>query len=109
MMNISFRAQSLATLLAITFSLSVANALHAAEELGSPNFMPTPEQPIGWRGDGTGRYPAATPPTSWDVKADGSHKGVVWAQPLPATAVSSPIIVGDKIFLTGEVSDLICL
>jgi outer membrane protein assembly factor BamB len=23
------------------------------------------EAPVGWRGDGTGRYPSATPPTSW--------------------------------------------
>ena len=29
--------------------------------------------------------------------------------PLPANGVSSPIVVGDKIFLTSEVSDLICL
>lgn len=33
--------------------------------LGSPDFMPTPERPIGWRGDGTGIYPGATPPVEW--------------------------------------------
>ena len=32
---------------------------------GAPDFMPTPERPLGWRGDGTGRYPDATPPTIW--------------------------------------------
>jgi len=23
------------------------------------------ESPVGWRGNGTGKYPAATPPTAW--------------------------------------------
>lgn len=30
--------------------------------LGSADFMPTPDHPVGWRGDGTGHYPGATPP-----------------------------------------------
>jgi len=33
--------------------------------LGSPAFYPSSEHPIGWRGDGTGRFPAANPPTQW--------------------------------------------
>ena len=39
--------------------------------LGSPDFKPTPDRPIGWRGDWTGRFPGATPPTEWSrrVKA----------------------------------------
>ena len=32
---------------------------------GSPDFRPSPERPVGWRGDGTGRYPGATPPLHW--------------------------------------------
>src|SRR5689334_6421402 len=70
-------------------------------ELGSPNFYPTAALPVGWRGDGTGRYPAATPPTSWEMHRSGAQfaaKGFLWGQPLPATTVSSPIIVGDRIF-----------
>ena len=34
--------------------------------LGSPDFYPSPEHPVGWRGDGTGRFPGATPPTVWN-------------------------------------------
>src|SRR5690349_13091191 len=34
--------------------------------LGSPDFKPTPDRPIGWRGDWTGRFPGATPPTEWN-------------------------------------------
>jgi hypothetical protein len=33
--------------------------------LGSPGFYPSPERPVGWRGDGSGRFPGATPPTVW--------------------------------------------
>lgn len=33
--------------------------------LGSPDFYPSPERPVGWRGDWTGRYPGATPPLEW--------------------------------------------
>ena len=33
---------------------------------GSPKFLPTAEHPQGWRGDGTGQYPGATPPLSWE-------------------------------------------
>ena len=37
-----------------------------AAELGSPDFRPSVSRPIGWRGDGSGRYPAADPPVHWD-------------------------------------------
>jgi outer membrane protein assembly factor BamB len=80
--------------------------------LGSPSFFPSPQRPIGWRGDGSGRFPGATPPTFWQRKRVGAGyaaKGIVWMTPLPNTSVSSPIIVGDRIFLTSEVSDLVCL
>ncbi len=79
---------------------------------GAADFMPTMDNPVGWRGDGTGRYPGATPPISWSREAtqkDYSTKGIVWMTPLPSNGVSSPIVVGDKVFLTSEVSDLICL
>ncbi len=33
--------------------------------LGSPEFHPSADRPIGWRGDGSGRFPAATPPQEW--------------------------------------------
>ena len=80
--------------------------------LGSVKFQPAPEQPVGWRGDGTGRYPGATPPTSWERKVSGdayTTKGIVWMVPLPNIGVSMPIVVGDRIFLTSEVCDLVCL
>jgi outer membrane protein assembly factor BamB len=39
--------------------------------LGSPDFKATPERPCGWRGDWTGRFPGATPPTTWARRVRG--------------------------------------
>jgi outer membrane protein assembly factor BamB len=77
--------------------------------LGSPGFHPSPDHPIGWRGDGSGRYPGATPPTSWSSKRGGESKNIIWTATLPNVGVSMPIIVGDRIFLTTEPCDLVCL
>ena len=33
--------------------------------LGSPDFRPSEQRPVGWRGDGSGRFPGATPPLHW--------------------------------------------
>ncbi len=92
--------------------LAVANLIAADAQLGATAFKPTPEHPLGWRGDGTGRYPAATPPLTWSRTKNGAAyatKNFVWSAPLPNAGVSSPVIVGDKIFLTTEVFDLVCL
>ena len=84
----------------------------APEPLGSAKFSPTADYPVGWRGDGSGRYPGATPPTSWERRTNANGyatKGIAWMAPLPNIGVAIPIVVGDKIFLTSEVSDLVCL
>jgi hypothetical protein len=57
-------------LLALTCFLSTQAQSSDAEpldkaSLGSPDFQPSPDHPIGWRGDGGGRYPAAEPPVAW--------------------------------------------
>jgi outer membrane protein assembly factor BamB len=41
--------------------------------LGSPDFYPSPDHPIGWRADGTGRFPAANPPTRWGRTIKGFY------------------------------------
>lgn len=50
---------------AIVVGILFAACANAGEALGSPKFVPSLEHPFGWRGDGTGRYPSATPPTTW--------------------------------------------
>ncbi|MBI3830667.1 MAG: sigma-70 family RNA polymerase sigma factor [Planctomycetes bacterium] len=80
--------------------------------LGSYDFTPSRERPVGWRGDGTGRFPGATPPVSWERKRDGNGyaaKGILWMTPLPNKAISSPVVVGLRIFVTCEFADLVCV
>lgn len=61
-------------------------------------------EPRGWRGDGTGEYPAANPPTEW-----AKDKNVVWSTPIAQWSNSSPILVGDKLFVCAEPNSLLCL
>src|SRR5579864_7989500 len=77
-------------------------AAHAAQ-------TPQTEKVVGWRGDGTGHYPDANPPTTWSRTEDGQKKNIAWETKLPCYTWSTPIIVGDKIFTRSEPYDLICL
>ncbi len=62
-LNLYFSTIILATAL---FGMN-ATTLLAEEQvpLGSEQFYPSPERPIGWRGDGNGHFPGATPPRKW--------------------------------------------
>jgi outer membrane protein assembly factor BamB len=62
------------------------------------------EKTVGWRTDGTGRYPQADPPTVW-----GIDKNVVWKVKMPSFSVATPVIVGDRIFVCSEPTTLICV
>jgi outer membrane protein assembly factor BamB len=79
--------------------------------LGAANYIPSIERPTGWRGDGTGRFPAATPPLKWARSAAGGRpesEGILWMTPVPAGG-SSPIVVGDRIFFGFDPYGLICV
>ena len=52
---------------------------------------------VGWRTDGTGRYPDAEPPVTFSPT-----ESVVWATPMPAWSNASPVIVGNRIFVCAE-------
>ena len=65
--------------------------------------QPSPARPTGWRGDGTGQYPLAQPPTQW---ADGQN--VRWKSEVGA-GQSSPIVVGNRVVIASEPDLLICL
>ena len=68
-MNASNRIFSVAL-----FILSLANIATSAEPnalLGSQQFLPSPERPVGWRGDWTGRFAGALPPTTWSRRVKG--------------------------------------
>src|SRR5205807_1285623 len=48
--------------------------------------------PQGFRGDGTGRTPAADPPLEWS-----DSKNVLWSTKIGPNKYSSPIVVGRRI------------
>lgn len=62
------------------------------------------QEAIGWRTDGTGRYPKADPPKVW-----GLDKNVVWKTKTAGFSVATPVIVGDKIFICSEPTTLVCI
>jgi len=81
--------------------------LAAAEvPLGHQDFVPSTEHPVGFRGDGSGHFPGATPPTTWDL-VKGS--GVAWKTPLPGRSFASVIVVGKKVFAVSSPHHLFCL
>ncbi|QDU92730.1 outer membrane protein assembly factor BamB family protein [Lignipirellula cremea] len=61
------------------------------------------ESPLGFRTDGTGRYPDAEPPRQW-----GPEKNVVWKVELTQSN-AIPVILGDKIFTCAEPCVLLCI
>ncbi len=77
--------------------------------LGSPDFYPSAAHPVGWRGDGTGHFPGATPPTTWSRSENGERKNILWETKLPCYSWATPIVVGNKVFTRSEPYDLICL
>jgi outer membrane protein assembly factor BamB len=81
-----------------------ASVATAAEPLlGSAEYSASPERPFGWRGDGTGRFPGATPVTEWS-----KTKNVRWST-LVGSGFSSPILTEKFAFVTSEPNRLICL
>lgn len=67
--------------------------------LGHPDFQPTPQRPIGWRGDGSGVFPAATPPVEWD---GDSGLNLKWKADLPWWGCGSPVVAHGKVVLGVE-------
>src|SRR5262245_4608583 len=65
--------------------------------------QPSPTSPIGWRRDGTGNFPSAQPLLHWHAKEHARWQAEV------GTGQSSPIVVGERLFITAEPDLLICL
>ena len=61
------------------------------------------DEPFGWRGDGTGRFPTATPVTSWS-----ESKNVRWAVPV-GSGHASPILTDKYVLILSEPNRLTCL
>ena len=94
----------------------LANGLGAGEvRRGDPAFVPDRSHPVGWRGDGSGCYPGAVPPTRWDIT---TGLGIRWLRRIPAVPSTGgsvglgngdPIVVGDRLILAAEPHRLLCL
>ncbi|MFW5752840.1 MAG: PQQ-binding-like beta-propeller repeat protein [Planctomycetota bacterium] len=68
-------------------------------------LVPLCAQSVGYRGDGTGRYPDATPPTAWNIH---DRTNVRWLTPL-VWSKAAPIVVGERIYCCEEPHTLVCL
>jgi hypothetical protein len=95
--------------------------------IGHADFVPTPERPIGHRGDGQGWFPGATPPSEWwdgtpvereilirpphaqwDTEkthkakgwdfADTKSKNILWRVPIAGWSFSQPTVVGKRLY-----------
>lgn len=89
-------------ILAGTLSLQARESA-APAPLGSAEFRPTAERPFGWRGDGSGRYPGATPVLEWSPT-----KNVRWSAQV-GKSYASPIVAGELIVVLSEPGLLIAL
>ena len=58
----------------------------------------------GWRGDGTGRFPKATPLTSWSLEDN-----VIWKTELPGGSPASPVLIGQRLFVVSDPALLLCV
>lgn len=59
--------------------------------------------PYGWRRDGSGTFPGATPPLEWSEK-----KNVAWRTEV-GVGHASPVIAGDRVLVLSEPGVLWCL
>jgi outer membrane protein assembly factor BamB len=77
-----------------------ALALLAPALAGAAPRLDPLEQWGQWRGPlGSGEAPRADPPTVWD---EGTH--VRWKTPLPGRGQSSPVVWGDRVYLTTAIA-----
>lgn len=67
----------------------------------SPAFA---QAAAGWRTDGAGKYPSATPVTEWSPT-----KNVVWKTKMPSWSNASPVLAGGRIFVCSEPFTLLCI
>ncbi len=92
---------------------SVAAVLAFLAACGNPAQAPpsTPGEagaagrpPRGFRGDGSGRFPEATPPLEW-----GPGRNILWTTKIGPNKYSSPVVAGRRIFLVADPDLLFCV
>ncbi len=61
-------------------------------------------QGVGWRTDGTGKYPDATPVTTWSPE-----EHVIWSLDMDTFSNATPVFVDDRLFTLAEPDRLVCV
>ena len=74
--------------------------------LGHPDFYPSHERPIGWRGDWTGAWPGANCVDTWNAE---TGENIVWTLNTPEAGFSQAIVVGEKVFIKCQPNLLVCV
>src|SRR5258708_24021625 len=59
----------------------------------------------GWRGDGSGVFPEGKPSLSWT----GPAAGAIRLKTEVGDGMSSPVVVGDRVFIAAEPDLLVCV
>ena len=93
-------------LLATALATSLAPAAPADVPIGHADYTPSPQQPIGWMGDGSANYVGAKPPTEWD---EASGKNIRWMIEMPMPSNAQPIVVGNRVFALADPDVLMCV
>ncbi len=97
--------------LAAAAVLGSATYVYGADEvappLGSWEYLPSADHPVGLLGDGTGLFPGASGiATQWDAR---TGKNIIWKTEMPSWSNASPIVVGDWVFVCSEPDELVCV
>lgn len=120
-------------LLWVAVVVTAAGSADAAQAVpyGHRDFYPSPERPLGFRGDGNGHFPGATPVGRWwegtphevDMRVGGPHReptrvwayadrratNIVWKTPLPGWSSAQPLPVGDRVICICEPDWILCV
>ncbi len=102
---------------ALGFILACACMVASAADpqLGDATFYPSAQHPVGYRGDGSGRYSGTSDPTvAWMSTGDAEqgryqNKNILWKTELNGYTESTPIVVGDKVITLEEPNVVVCL
>jgi hypothetical protein len=84
----------------VSVCLAAAYVQAGEPTYGSPDFKPSPERPVNFRGAPCGGYPGASialamPKIAWRVE--------------PGQGCGAPLVVGDKLFVLSAPNALLCL
>jgi len=131
------RSITLTAILTMTGTLFAADSSTPVPPYGAADFLPTAQTPIGFRADGNGWYPGATPPVEWwegpptlaEVQLTGSNggfdpanvktgkawvaqsgpsKNILWKAPIPGWGDVQPIVVGNRVITAVDPDIVIC-